>query len=39
MGKGVLGLAALALGVEGHLDFEFGLAVLGDGQEGLAVVE
>lgn len=34
-----LGLATLALVVERHLDLQLGLAVLGDGEEGLAVVE
>lgn len=34
-----LGLAALALVVERHLDLQLSLAVLRDGQEGLAVVE
>jgi len=39
MGKGVLCLSALALGIEGHLDFEFSLPVLGDGEECFTVVE
>ena len=34
-----LTLASAALAVEGELDFDFSLPVLGDGQEGVAAVE
>ncbi len=36
---GVLGLAPFSIRVEGHLDLELGLAVLGDGEQCLTVVE
>jgi hypothetical protein len=39
MRVGVLGFAAFPVGVEGHLDLEFCLAVLGDGEQCLTVVE
>ena len=35
----VLGFTALSIGVERAFDFELSLAVLGDGQESLTVVE
>lgn len=34
-----LGFASFAIGVEGHLDVELSLTVLGDGEQCLAVVE